>query len=77
MLANLWRIVLALVVLNIADRVLLFRYLNRLDTQLGLDIAPFHPLLFWHGPNSRWYQRMLELDEEEEEEEPGTALQNQ
>lgn len=60
LLANVWWIVLLLVVLTLADRYRLTQYLAKYPHDP--DMAPpvlFRPILFWHGPGSKWYARMV------------------
>lgn len=72
LLANLWWIALALIALNIVDRVRFEQYYTKKTSDS--DANPrFHPFLFWHRPGSRWYEDMMdqamEEDEEDDEEE--------
>ncbi|MDO4517490.1 MAG: TPM domain-containing protein [Bacillota bacterium] len=71
LLANLWWIILLLVVLNIVDRVRFDRYFSKYPP--GTSPAPrFHPFLFWHRAGSNWYEDRVEeaMAEDEEEEAP-------
>lgn len=68
LLANLWWIALALIVLNIVDRVRFDQYYTK--KAAGTEPTPqFRAFLFWHRPGSNWYERMMdeaiEADEEE------------
>lgn len=69
LLANLWWIALALIALNIVDRVRFDQFFAKKITQEGAN-ARFHPFLFWHRPGSNWYEdRMEEAIENDEYEE--------
>lgn len=68
LLANIWWIILLVVILTLVDRRRLERYLakNPIGT---FPPAPFRPILFWHHPGSRWYERIVEdtlYDEEDD-----------
>lgn len=58
-LLNFWWIALLLIVLNCVDRVRYNRYRAQYDG-VGVPLTRFRPVLFWHRPGSRWYQRMGE-----------------
>lgn len=62
LLVNIWWIILLLVVLNLADRYRLHQYIRKYPPDT-LNVPPvlFRPILFWHGPRSAWYQRMVYL----------------
>lgn len=69
LLANLWWIALALIALNIVDRIRFDQFYTKKIA--GADPAPqFRPFLFWHRPGSNWYERMteeaIEADEEDD-----------
>jgi uncharacterized membrane protein YgcG len=59
LLANLWWIALALIVLNIVDRVRFDRFFDKLNME-NMDKLHFHPFLFWHRPGSNWYETRME-----------------
>lgn len=66
-LANLWWIVLLLVVLNIVDRVRFEKHFTKYPP--GTPSAPlFHPFLFWHRIGSNWYEARMEEAMEEDDE---------
>ncbi len=67
LLANLWWIILLLVVLNIVDRVRFEKHVAKYPP--GVSSAPlFHPFLFWHRVGSSWYEaRMEEFTEEDDD----------
>jgi len=76
LLANLWWIALALIALNIVDRVRFDQFYARKTTEEGAAVR-FHPFLFWHRPGSNWYEDRMEeameadeYEEEEDEEDP-------
>lgn len=82
LLANLWWIALALIALNIVDRVRFDQYYTKKTSDS--DANPrFHPFLFWHRPGSRWYEDMMDqaMEEDDEEEEdfdpPGGSASQQ
>lgn len=72
LLANLWWIALALIALNIVDRIRFDQFYENMTTEDGTE-ARFHPFLFWHRPGSNWYEDRMEEalaeDDEEEDEE--------
>lgn len=72
LLANLWWIALALIALNIVDRIRFDQFYENMTTEDGTE-ARFHPFLFWHRPGSNWYENRMEEaienDEYEEEDE--------
>ncbi len=59
LLANVWWIILVMVILTILDRRRLERYLAKYPVNI-LAPLPFRPILFWHKPGSRWYERIVE-----------------
>lgn len=68
--ANIWWILLLLVVLNVIDRLRFDRHIAGCSPDVP-PVHPFHPILFWHRPGSRWYENMTEqFFAQEEEEEP-------
>ena len=69
LLANLWWIALALIALNIVDRIRFDQFYENMTAEDGTE-ARFHPFLFWHRPGSNWYEDRMEeaLAEDDEEE---------
>lgn len=69
--ANIWWILLLLVVLNVIDRLRFDRHIAGCSPDAP-PVHPFHPILFWHRPGSRWYENMTEqfFSQEEEDDEP-------
>lgn len=72
LLANLWWIALALIALNIIDRIRFDQFYAKKATEDAPELR-FHPFLFWHRPGSNWYENRMEEaienDEYEEEDE--------
>lgn len=64
LLANIWWIILLLIALNLADRVRFERYIAKYPPD-AIPMVRFHPILFWHQPGSRWYERMVEREFED------------
>jgi len=69
-LANLWWIALALIALNIIDRIRFDQFYAKKATEDAPELR-FHPFLFWHRPGSNWYEDRMEeaMAEDEDEEE--------
>lgn len=68
LLANVWWIILIVIVFTFLDRMRLERYLAKHPVGT-ISPIPFRPILFWHNPGSRWYERMVEdslYDEEDD-----------